>query len=143
MPKRALISLFFFFFLMIRRPPRSTLFPYTTLFRSPARPDSRSRRHVVSARALHPQRVRGRREVSRAPVGRPRGRCLHGTLESIQQRAGGPRVPGHVPEVRAAARGSDVHAERLPGAQAKPLAPVRDGAGAAAAARGWMAARDP
>src|SRR2546430_5879007 len=27
--------LLFFFFLMIRRPPRSTLFPYTTLFRSP------------------------------------------------------------------------------------------------------------
>src|SRR5436309_14824065 len=26
--------IFFFFFLMIRRPPRSTLFPYTTLFRS-------------------------------------------------------------------------------------------------------------
>src|SRR5215211_8880827 len=29
------IFFFFFFFLMIRRPPRSTLFPYTTLFRSP------------------------------------------------------------------------------------------------------------
>src|SRR2546430_17667195 len=28
------IYLIFFFFLMIRRPPRSTLFPYTTLFRS-------------------------------------------------------------------------------------------------------------
>src|SRR5256885_9440125 len=28
------INCFFFFFLMIRRPPRSTLFPYTTLFRS-------------------------------------------------------------------------------------------------------------
>src|SRR2546422_9840740 len=28
-------ELLFFFFLMIRRPPRSTLFPYTTLFRSP------------------------------------------------------------------------------------------------------------
>src|SRR5437870_11932516 len=27
---------FYFFFLMIRRPPRSTLFPYTTLFRSQA-----------------------------------------------------------------------------------------------------------
>src|SRR3989442_7472261 len=27
-------TFFFFFFLMIRRPPRSTLFPYTTLFRS-------------------------------------------------------------------------------------------------------------
>src|SRR2546422_6688217 len=29
--------IFLFFFLMIRRPPRSTLFPYTTLFRSAAR----------------------------------------------------------------------------------------------------------
>src|SRR6266513_4612183 len=29
-------SYIFFFFLMIRRPPRSTLFPYTTLFRSSA-----------------------------------------------------------------------------------------------------------
>src|SRR2546422_4226726 len=28
------VFFFFFFFLMIRRPPRSTLFPYTTLFRS-------------------------------------------------------------------------------------------------------------
>src|SRR2546430_7770032 len=33
---------FFFFFLMIRRPPRSTLFPYTTLFRSPMPPCSRN-----------------------------------------------------------------------------------------------------
>src|SRR6266850_6629550 len=30
-------SRYFFFFLMIRRPPRSTLFPYTTLFRSSGR----------------------------------------------------------------------------------------------------------
>src|SRR5215204_7475403 len=30
----SLLVFFFFFFLMIRRPPRSTLFPYTTLFRS-------------------------------------------------------------------------------------------------------------
>src|SRR3982750_4978594 len=30
----AVLRVFFFFFLMIRRPPRSTLFPYTTLFRS-------------------------------------------------------------------------------------------------------------
>src|SRR5688572_31658372 len=34
------LFLFFFFFLMIRRPPRSTLFPYTTLFRS-LHPDRR------------------------------------------------------------------------------------------------------
>src|SRR5438874_10033556 len=30
------VDILLFFFLMIRRPPRSTLFPYTTLFRSPA-----------------------------------------------------------------------------------------------------------
>src|SRR5690348_18355135 len=34
----------FFFFLMIRRPPRSTLFPYTTLFRSLAAPGMEWRR---------------------------------------------------------------------------------------------------
>src|SRR5258708_36343791 len=34
----------FFFFLMIRRPPRSTLFPYTTLFRS------RQKYHTLSSR---------------------------------------------------------------------------------------------
>src|SRR5258707_11400503 len=33
-PNMILITLYSFFFLMIRRPPRSTLFPYTTLFRS-------------------------------------------------------------------------------------------------------------
>src|SRR6185436_20426293 len=44
-----IIIFFFFFFLMIRRPPRSTLFPYTTLFRSgcdPRRSDDDGRRHV-------------------------------------------------------------------------------------------------
>src|SRR5579875_1962238 len=46
-----LLFRFFFFFLMLRRPPRSTLFPYTTLFRSscrgsrcPSRPSRASRR---------------------------------------------------------------------------------------------------
>src|SRR6266508_6352483 len=34
MQNYAIFTCFFFFFLMIRRPPRSTLFPYTTLFRS-------------------------------------------------------------------------------------------------------------
>src|SRR5215510_15851164 len=33
----------FFFFLMIRRPPRSTLFPYTTLFQSRRRPPAQRR----------------------------------------------------------------------------------------------------
>src|SRR5256885_9824221 len=42
----------FFFFLMIRRPPRSTLFPYTTLFRSPHAPAIR-RRHQPPQRNEH------------------------------------------------------------------------------------------
>src|SRR5437764_5667570 len=41
------LSTFDFFFLMIRRPPRSTLFPYTTLFRS------RESRHGHEPAALH------------------------------------------------------------------------------------------
>src|SRR5256885_16678337 len=45
---------FFFFFLMIRRPPRSTLFPYTTLFRSlrcrPCSPAGRARNRPPCAR---------------------------------------------------------------------------------------------
>src|SRR5438876_3772558 len=46
--------LFFFFFLMIRRPPRSTLFPYTTLFRSPAQPHTRAARCRRNSRR-HPR----------------------------------------------------------------------------------------
>src|SRR5215217_8322823 len=45
---------FLFFFLMIRRPPRSTLFPYTTLFRSGAprlRPPRRTARPARGPRA--------------------------------------------------------------------------------------------
>src|SRR2546422_4518779 len=56
---------FFFFFLMIRRPPRSTLFPYTTLFRSRAR--RRARAHGQCRRWCAP----GRR---RAPARPPRDR---------------------------------------------------------------------
>src|SRR5438093_11903006 len=48
---------YFFFFLMIRRPPRSTLFPYTTLFRS--RPRRRTR---GSCRAWRPAWTRARSE---------------------------------------------------------------------------------
>src|SRR6266516_6639849 len=41
---------FFFFFLMIRRPPRSTLFPYTTLFRSPRCRAGRAGRRAAGRR---------------------------------------------------------------------------------------------
>src|SRR2546430_4136336 len=47
--------LIFFFFLMIRRPPRSTLFPYTTLFRSEPEPVTQRRSIApASAALLHP-----------------------------------------------------------------------------------------
>src|SRR5258707_8331705 len=43
--------LFIFFFLMIRRPPRSTLFPYTTLFRSGSEEDLQQRMQEFRDRA--------------------------------------------------------------------------------------------
>src|SRR3712207_7462303 len=48
-PRTASIMLVYFFFLMIRRPPRSTLFPYTTLFRSAGR-RLRDRRRLLGLR---------------------------------------------------------------------------------------------
>src|SRR2546422_262523 len=54
-------SVFFFFFLMIRRPPRSTLFPYTTLFRSLA---VRCSRHGSELGEGVPPRGDGRRDAA-------------------------------------------------------------------------------
>src|SRR6266511_5906331 len=48
--------LFFIFFLMIRRPPRSTLFPYTTLFRSPPGPGPAAPR-IDHGRAKTPEQA--------------------------------------------------------------------------------------
>src|SRR2546430_12781186 len=61
---------FFFFFLMIRRPPRSTLFPYTTLFRSPVhrRPPARDARTMpqeTKARSCPSRRRKGDRKSTR------------------------------------------------------------------------------
>src|SRR3712207_8217388 len=80
----------FFFFLMIRRPPRSTLFPYTTLFRSrhdqadgeedrgdgdgpgrrrcQHRPDDRTEREVVAGDAGQEDRKSTRLNSSRANI---------------------------------------------------------------------------
>src|ERR1051326_9343082 len=52
---------FFFFFLMIRRPPRSTLFPYTTLFRSRGIHVSDFFAH---ARSSDPKRLRSEEHTS-------------------------------------------------------------------------------
>src|SRR5206468_6531742 len=82
------IHLFFFFFLTIRPPPRSTLFPYTTLFRSaprggacetcradaPARPRSRASAGTVRSRGC-PRRLRRSRLV---------GGCARGDRKSTR-----------------------------------------------------------
>src|SRR3712207_8518581 len=63
--------LIFFFFLMIRRPPRSTLFPYTTLFRSkdmacrrpPCTPSGSRRGSMTTATAGSPRAPNPREEI--------------------------------------------------------------------------------
>src|SRR3954465_7085125 len=104
-----------FFFLMIRRPPRSTLFPYTTLFRSRCAneltgcPDRRTR-----SAATRPRRSRSEEhtselqshDISYAVF------CLKKTTERAEstaaRAAGGRAPPRHLPSarVRGAARGA-------------------------------------
>src|SRR5256885_16786181 len=112
---------FFFFFLMIRRPPRSTLFPYTTLFRSRAparyavqggrqrairdrrenpRHARRLHRALAGARRQDQARERRRRQgaARRAPRGRARAQLVDGTegrLGGGMRRRGG-RGGGHL-----------------------------------------------
>src|SRR2546425_6553441 len=83
------------FFLMIRRPPRSTLFPYTTLFRS----RSRSGELHARRRALRPGRSR-RRPRRLSPRARPRAERPRRALQPraraearATRRGGDPRVP--------------------------------------------------
>src|SRR2546429_9716832 len=65
-----LLTLLLFFFLMIRRPPRSTLFPYTTLFRSPP--------------VLLPRRPRRPQRLARAEVRGPRADPHAGGLRRVR-----------------------------------------------------------
>src|SRR5688572_32435790 len=75
--------LLFFFFLMIRRPPRSTLFPYTTLFRS-SRPRSRRRKRLRLAQH-HRQRQFHRCPLQRAQQQEPGDH--HAPLQCARTRA--------------------------------------------------------
>src|SRR2546429_6274387 len=61
----ASFCLCFFFFLMIRRPPRSTLFPYTTLFRSPVHILPKPRREFLAHSASHRQNSALHRRIPR------------------------------------------------------------------------------
>src|SRR3712207_1302406 len=105
-----IISLFsdsvFFFFLMIRRPPRSTLFPYTTLFRSLlgigssgpqvaegwhgqrfARQLQRTREYIAVVRmALARERVEFAGETLVLPLPDGPGKALKLTIAPVQER---------------------------------------------------------
>src|SRR2546422_3040018 len=65
---------------MIRRPPRSTLFPYTTLFRSRRTGGRRARPARVRRDRSAVRRARVSRELA-APQGRCRGPYHHGERE--------------------------------------------------------------
>src|SRR2546429_2682933 len=83
---------------MIRRPPRSTLFPYTTLFRSPGR------EHAADRGGRIPPRVRGRWNAARGLVGlaapSPPGVGDPSTHRGGPRRAGGDRRPVRPGSVR-------------------------------------------
>src|SRR5436853_3477955 len=60
------VLLSFFFFFMIRRPPRSTLFPYTTLFRSSSAHSACARPVRTSCRRRSPRCTPSRRRTGRS-----------------------------------------------------------------------------
>src|SRR2546425_7862853 len=66
-----------FFFLMIRRPPRSTLFPYTTLFRSPPSMRRRAARSIGLVAVGASLLAAGYALFSRRPVADPSGEAAH------------------------------------------------------------------
>src|SRR2546422_7848685 len=70
-------STLYFFFLMIRRPPRSTLFPYTTLFRSRVH----AQRELLGQGVRRRARVVERPAVHRRGAVRPRSRSEEHTSE--------------------------------------------------------------
>src|SRR6266496_4976030 len=73
-----MFCVYFFFFLMIRRPPRSTLFPYTTLFRSPERCPIWLFAPPAFARLRLAARIVSPRARSPSPRSIPRGRRSRG-----------------------------------------------------------------
>src|SRR2546422_10587997 len=76
---------------MIRRPPRSTLFPYTTLFRSP-RPRRRPRVHSRGGMGTGRDRRPGARGLRRAGAGRAaRGAAERRRRARARRGGGGPR----------------------------------------------------
>src|SRR6266446_10898088 len=94
--------LFVFFFLMIRRPPRSTLFPYTTLFRS-------HRLLAIPVRDVGG----GRRDDSQAGVDQPRGGRQRPVADLLLLRDHRPCSDDRAPHARAAADAAAVEEDGI------------------------------
>src|SRR3712207_7091916 len=80
---------------MIRRPPRSTLFPYTTLFRSPAAGAARRGRCSVGAAS-----AAGRAALTLATNSRPFRRLTVGAGVRFDRLCGGGRSEEHTSELQ-------------------------------------------
>src|ERR1035438_10645477 len=98
------LCVYFFFFLMIRRPPRSTLFPYTTLFRSEQRITPR-----IGERLAHPARRCHRSEEHTSELQSLRHLVCRLLLEKKQNKH---ESRNHVSPLRAA--GAAIEVLRLP-----------------------------
>src|SRR2546430_15260978 len=85
----------FFFFLMIRRPPRSTLFPYTTLFRSgdveEGNPRNRGIAAILNCSSAKPRVQRGVGDGAMRPA--DAGLQVDGSLGSRERVRSGERRP--------------------------------------------------
>src|SRR6266498_3321950 len=116
---------FFFFFLMIRRPPRSTLFPYTTLFRSRARTRERrrfrSRARRTRRRFVWARLTRGGDRPRRTPRAR---QSASGSGAAARRDDAGARTRGRGLVGGACARRL-LAAFATPGVAARAEAPVR------------------
>src|SRR5215216_308647 len=93
-----------FFFLMVRQPPRSTLFPYTTLFRSFARSSSDGTRATRRARPSTPRPTKDRKStrlnsshqiISYAVFCLKKTTVTHGDLQPGRHDHGGQPRPRH------------------------------------------------
>src|SRR5713101_3045007 len=132
------LYIFFFFFLMIRRPPRSTLFPYTTLFRPPggnSRNCARASARSAMAPSCHPpaparatrlcparrarpastpqKSARARKQAALTEVSPSAGACALATPAS----GGGRGVAASTPSSSAVLRDGDVVGDRNVGSE--------------------------
>src|SRR5229473_3617353 len=130
----------FFFFLMIRRPPRSTLFPYTTLFRSSAARGTAKERIAGDGRTVcKPRAVEGgTRRCGAGRGGTASGASTHDRGYAMRRSAAvGGGLVAHAAGGRAAGDGSGDHGVR----GGAVVASIRDRADSSELARAFWRKR--